>query len=310
MTRGFVTLATGNIAYYKMAVNMLESFKLHNPDARFAIICDKRNEYTDMFDDVVVLDNANGDYRDKFLLLIKSPYDESIFIEPDCLIYKNLDCFWNMLSAESDFTSFGWNHGGIVGWFRTEETRTRLEEIIPELKDDSVTPIFNPGYLFIRKGQKCQKMYEDCLYVAQKIANDPLLSTYPPLICRGKLRDDPIIYIAMAINDFVCHTKPEEAKCIFLPSKYTINEIDIVEGRLNVTDKNGRKFKDCALIHFSTRRAFEEGLYLWQTIILKQKRKNSCLYKILNNKICYVFCVIYRGLKTKIKHFVELLKNR
>lgn len=93
MVRGFVTLATGNEKYYKMAVNMLHSFKVHNPKAKMAILCDRENEYTDEFDDAVILENVNGNYKDKFRLLVDSPYEESIFIEPDCLIYHNLDFF-------------------------------------------------------------------------------------------------------------------------------------------------------------------------------------------------------------------------
>ena len=38
MTRGFVTVATGKEAYYRQAVNMLHSFKLHNPSAKMAIL--------------------------------------------------------------------------------------------------------------------------------------------------------------------------------------------------------------------------------------------------------------------------------
>lgn len=91
VTRGFVMLATGDIEYYKMANNMLKSFLLHNPKTKFAIICDRENKYTSYFDDVVILDYMNGDYRDKFSLLVASPYDENFFIEPDCLIYRNLD---------------------------------------------------------------------------------------------------------------------------------------------------------------------------------------------------------------------------
>ena len=98
MVRGFVTLATSNIKYYKMALNMLKSFRLHNPGVPFAIVCDRENEITAEFDDVVILEKANGDYRDKFSLLVNAPYDENIFIEPDCLIYRNLDFFWELLS--------------------------------------------------------------------------------------------------------------------------------------------------------------------------------------------------------------------
>lgn len=306
MVRGFVTLATGKEIYYKMAANLLASFRLYNPGVPFAIICDSENQYTDLFDDVVVLEKANGNYMDKFSLLIKSPYDESIFIEPDCLVYRNLDFFWDLLSADYDYSSFGWNNGGIECWFKSEETRRRLSDIVPELDYDATAPLFNPGYMFIRKGRKCQKMYEDCLRIARAIENDSLLSTYPSILCKGKLRDDPIFNIAMAINGFSCNAKPSKGKCIFLPSKYTINKIDIIKGKLDVTDKNGKKFEDCALLHFSTRKALEEGLYLWQTILVGLKTKNSCLYKFLNNSVFGALCNIFRFLKSKLKFILKI----
>ena len=269
MTRGFVTLATGNIKYYKMALNMLKSFRLHNPGVLFAIVCDRENEITAQFDDVVILEKANGDYRDKFSLLVNSPYDESIFIEPDCLIYRNLDFFWELLSKESDFSCFGWNDGGLKCWFKTPETMDQLLNIIPELSDNPDAPLFNPGYFFIRKGDKCKKMYNDCIDIAEKLLSDNILNSYEPILCNGKLRDDPIFNIAMTLNGFICTAKPKEGKCIFLPSKYTINSIDLKKGKLDVTDKKGKESKDCALLHFSTRKANEEGLYLWQYVLLQ-----------------------------------------
>lgn len=187
-----MTLATGNIVYYKMAANLLASFRIHNPDVPFAIICDRKNEYTEQFDDVIVLEKANGNYIDKFSLLVNSPYDESIFIEPDCLIYRNIDFFWDLLSHESNCSSFGWNSGGLHRWFNTDETRTRLLELVPETDKNTIVPLFNPGYIFVRKGSQCQKMYEDCLAAAERINEDPMLSAYSPLSNGGNLRDDPI----------------------------------------------------------------------------------------------------------------------
>lgn len=300
MIRGFVTLATGNIKYYKMAANMLSSFRIHNQDVPFAIVCDRENEYTEKFDDVVVLEKAHGNYIDKFSLLINSPYGESIFIEPDCLIYRNLDFFWDLLSHESDCSSFGWNEGGLERWFNTEEIRKRLLERVPEIDEDTIIPLFNPGYIFIRKGSKCQKMYDDCLEIAKRISEDMILSSYQPLLCGKNLRDDPIFSIGMGMNGFVCHAKPSISKCIALPSN-TINKIDIIKGELDVTDKNGKEFKDCALLHFSTRKAEEEGLYLWQKILVNLKSRNCALYSLLNNKFFCVLCSAFRIIKTKVK---------
>ena len=301
MVRGFVTLATGDIKYYKMAANMLASFRLHNQGVPISIVCDRTNKYTDMFDDAVILEKPHGNYIDKFSLLIMSPYDETIFIEPDCLIYRNLDFFWNLLSNESDCSSFGWNEGGMECWFKTEETRRRLYKIVPELSENTIVPLFNPGYIFIRKGLKCKKMYEDCLSIAKRISEDSVLKNSPYLLCGRNLRDDPIFSVAMAVNGFICHSKPRKGKCIFLPSKYTIDKIDIIKGELDVTDKNGNKFKNCSLIHFSTRKAMEEGLYLWQKILVELKSKNCALCNLLNNKFFYSLCVVFRFVKAKIK---------
>lgn len=303
MTRGFVTLATGNIKYYNMALNMLKSFRLHNSGVPFAIICDRKNEITDEFDDVIVIEKANGDYRDKFSLLINSPYDENIFIEPDCLIYRDLSFFWALLSKESDFSCFGWNNGGLKCWFKTEETMERLMMIVPELRDNPDAPLFNPGYFFIRSGDKCTKMYNDCIDIAGKILTDDMLSVYEPILCNGKLRDDPILDVAMAANGFICHAKPSVGKCISLPSKYKVDKIDIVKGNLDVTNKDGKQFTDCSLLHFSTRKAEEEGLYLWQKVIvdLIYNNQNSKLVRILNNRLVESIFNIYRYVITRIK---------
>lgn len=304
MTRGFVTLATGNDKYYRMAVNMLRSFRYHNPGVKMAILCDKENEYTAEFDDTVVLDQVYGSYKDKFRLIIDSPYDENIFIEPDCFVYRNLDFFWDILSDDSDFSSFGWNKSPLDIWFKSDESQREIKKYLPQAE---VFPLFNPGYFFIRKGERCQKMYRDCMDIADYIMNNPILKNDAGLLCNGKLRDDPVLSLAMEVNGFVCNAKPKIGKCIFLPSKYYINKIDYKNGILDVTDKNGNKFKNCSLIHFSTRRANEEGLYLWQNNIIKLvvSGKKGLILKITESKITLAFCNIYMKLKTRLKCIVK-----
>ena len=300
MTRGFVTLTTGSDKYYRMAVNMLRSFRYHNPDAKIAVLCDKENEYTAEFDDVVVLDNVQGSYKDKFRLLTDCPYDENIFIEPDCFIYRNLDFFWDILSAESDYSSFGWNDSPLKIWFKSDEA---LQEIKKYLTDIETFPLFNPGYFFVRKGGKCEKMYRDCMDISDYIMSNPILKTDKTLLCNGKLRDDPVLSLAMEVNGFVCNAKPKIGKCISLPSKYRIDTIDFEKGILDVTDKNGKEYKDCSILHFSSRKVFEEGLYLWQKNIIRlvSEGRKGLILKISESKLALLFCNVYMKLKTKFK---------
>ena len=55
MTRGFITIATGRDKYYEMAKNLVLSYRLYcDAPVPFAILCDKENEYTQAFDQVIL----------------------------------------------------------------------------------------------------------------------------------------------------------------------------------------------------------------------------------------------------------------
>lgn len=305
MTRGFVTLATGSEIYYQMAVNMLHSFRIHNKGSKMAILCDRENEYTAEFDDVIVLDNVQGNYKDKFRLLVDSPYDENFFIEPDCLIYHNLDFFWDLLAKESDFSAFGWNDAPLSIWFKTRETQSQINSFLPDI---NVFPLFNPGYFFIRVGEACKRMFQDCIDISEYILNNEILKNDPSILCKGNLRDDPILSLAMQKNGMVCNAQPKVGKCISLPSGYVVDYIDMENGKLDVTDKNGKKFLDCSLLHFSTRKAKEEGLYLWQKIVSNIIYNNSSdlLLQLVDNKIVWKVLDIYKYFKVRISRLLAL----
>ena len=86
MTRGFITIATGNEKYYRLAQNLLLSYKLLcDHPMPFAIMCDRENDITAQFDQVVLLEHPLNAFWDKFALLVRAPYDETIFIDADCM---------------------------------------------------------------------------------------------------------------------------------------------------------------------------------------------------------------------------------
>ena len=92
MKKGFITIATGKDLYYKLAYNLIKSYKYFCDDpVSFAILCDRENEYTKDFDDVIIFkEGARNSYLDKLSLGEYLPYDENIFIDADCLAFG--DC--------------------------------------------------------------------------------------------------------------------------------------------------------------------------------------------------------------------------
>ena len=168
-TKGFITLATGSEKYYKAAANLLKSYllfhsdksKYYNPNSErlpFAILADAHNEYTAMFDDVIILENATKSYFDKISLLNNIPYDETIFVESDCLAYNDLNDYFESFIGADDFSVFGRcvPKDANNGWFLLEEAGKYKNDI-------EFIPRFHSAVLFMRKGGKCQKMYEICM---------------------------------------------------------------------------------------------------------------------------------------------------
>ena len=105
MTRGFITIATGADRYYQLAKNLLLSYKLYSDSpCPFAILCDRENEYTALFDRVVLFQPGQHPYFDKFELLKRSPFEETIFVDADCLAYADLNGYWAYFAGADDFS--------------------------------------------------------------------------------------------------------------------------------------------------------------------------------------------------------------
>lgn len=298
-TRGFFTIATGDEKYYKFAKNLLQSYRLRNNKYPFAILCDRENKYTKDFDQVVILKDVKNNYLDKFKMLIDTPYEEGIFIEPDCLIYRDISVFFDMLAKESDLSSFGWNDDKITHWF--DNPRKLIEKYGNVLEE---IPLFCPGYIFVRKSQKCRKMYNDLIELSDWIMNNTI-DENPKLIGGSGLRDDPIFCIAMKINGFVCTEKPSVGKCINYPRVKKIRRISLAQGKLDVIQE--QEYIDCNLLHFSTRRCIEDGLYWHQCTILKMinKKISEYIISLFEMKFIISSFIIIKKFKYSIVHRVK-----
>ena len=203
-----MTLATGNEQYNQLASNLLKSYRYRNGKYPFALLSDRKTRYNSKFDSVILLQNTIGSYIDKFRILIDSPFEETIFIEPDCLVYQNIDCFWEYFSNATDFSSFGWNNSRLDFFLNTEDIK----------KDWNIelAPVFCPGYLFVRKSPISQSMYKDCLLISDYLIKNK--ERHPNAFAGGMLRDDPVFFLAMKLNECACIAEPSIGKCIHYPS--------------------------------------------------------------------------------------------
>lgn len=238
MVKGFVTMATGNERYYKMAINLLNSYKYFTTRPyKFAIISDKENEYTEQFDDVVIIENAQKNYMDKIRLLEVCPYDENIFIDADCLAYSDLNSYWEIFEKADDFSAFGkmFPANSTLGWYNKDTIGAFGNKI------KYVTHLHGVIY-FVRPGDICNQMLKLCHKIIENY-NEYDITGFP------EAADEPVFAIAMGIMGLKTINRRTE-NYVFLPIANYINA-DISRGYLEYAFGENEKTEKGMLVHWA-----------------------------------------------------------
>ena len=236
MLKGFVTIATGDERYYRMARTLLRSYRQTcKSPVRFAVIADRENSYTAEFDDVVILDNPTNSWMDKLRLLDCCPYEENIFIDADCLVYQDINFFWGLFADADDFSCFGkaLPMDSRDGWFTAEAAAVYPIKFITHLHGICY---------FIRRGETIKEMGTLC----QDIINNYNAVRYKGF--NDKLADEPVFALAMAVLDLKPIERNPEYYCFVpfatkLQSNYFTKEVSFEN------PKDGR-MDCCCIVHW------------------------------------------------------------
>jgi hypothetical protein len=106
--RGVLTLAFGKPMFLELAKALARSLRLHDPRVPRAIVTDASDpDLLNLFD--IKIDHHpeyGSDVEQKLFLDRYSPFDETLFIDSDCLVIRKLDPFWAAF-RESDFGACG-----------------------------------------------------------------------------------------------------------------------------------------------------------------------------------------------------------
>ena len=286
LSRGFVTIATGDERYYDIARNLLRSYRMfasiHYP---FAILCDRENEYTEDFDDVFLLEKTHYNYLDKLQLCEYLPYDETIFIDADSLAYGDLDEWWDLFKDADDFSLFGYAWTDLKsgrGWF--------VPAGAGEFKDRiTYIPDFNGGVYYMRRSERCKKVFELANYFALNFKNYTFNGFTSPA-------DEPCLAMAMAIEQCM-PLDIKEKGLIFAPKRKNV-ELDITRPFAFRHENTGGGYR-VYLVHWSNYRT-KLSLYKFEAekLDLLTKENNDSIrsvrYKILYKyKFRYYFLCVF-----------------
>lgn len=284
-SRGFVTIATGAERYYDIARNLLRSYRLFaSINYPFAILCDREHEYTKEFDDVFLLEKANCNYLDKLKLYDYLPYDETIFIDADSLAYGDLDEWWDLFRDADDFSLFGYAWTDLKsgrGWF--------VPDGAGEFKDRiTFIPDFNGGVYYMRKSERCKKVFELANYFAVHFNEYTFNDFTTPA-------DEPCLAMTMAIEQCMPLDLKEKG-LVFAPKRKSI-ELDITKP-IAFLRKNTGEYK-LHLVHWSN---FRTKLSLYKF----EAEKLNCLANEKMNGTGLKYKILY---KYKFRYYLLCIFN-
>lgn len=259
--RGFITVATGRELYFKMAHNLLLSYRYHaKTPVPFAILCDRRNEWTADFDQVVIIDRPANSYFDKMRILDLSPFDETIFIDADSLIYRDLTPLWDLFKDGPDV--------GVLGTVLPLDDGTGWWDIqnLGELGGMVDYKIMCQGgiYYVRNSGKDLPAFIETCRFIKKHYLE------YHFRLFEDSFSDEMIISLASCVH----HFKPMKDWVdvfAFYPDVRLVDQ-DILSGTL-VFDWHrsvDRLYRDSFLIHFGTINVLNRWEYKKEVFKLKR----------------------------------------
>lgn len=280
LTQGFVTLAVGDKKYYQLAENLLKSYKnITKSPLPFAIICDRENEFTAKFDRVVILDDPQKSYMDKLEMLNIAPFDKNIFIDADCLVYDDINSFWNYFPLKG-VSCFGkaLDITSVEGWFNIDdigEYRTKV----------SFIPQMHGGIIFFNKDNTTKEIYSMSLTVAENYSNYRFKYFVKPA-------DEPILALCMAVYGCYPIQLPKyeaDQQFVFLPVAKRV-EMNISRHFLRYTMDGNKWISHVKLLHWQNINT-ETPRYFYE--IMRLKTQTNYLQKVFGEIWSFLYAVFY-----------------
>lgn len=274
---GIITLAYGASKYIEMAKTLGRSLLLHSPSIPRAIVTDRQEdeELTALFDQLIPFKPEYGsNVRQKIYLDCYSPYQQTLFIDSDCIVVRNL---------EFVFEKFAGRDFGVVGGYYLQLGETDpfldIDYILQHFKLEKI-PKFNGGIYYFTQNDVARSVFGTAREILQNFERlgfaqfrgdgpneEPLLATAMELHQQTMLQD----------NGTIMRT-PVGLRGSF--------NIDALEGRCSF--KKGQQVVSPAIVHFA---------YIWSNHPIYHREAQKLRQWAKNEEVRYIRVSLYDMLK-------------
>lgn len=300
MEKGFITLAVGDISYYEMAFNLLSSYRLHTANPLpFAIFCDRENHFTRRFDKTVILHKFTKSYMDKLTVLSNPIFKENIFIDADCLAYRDLNDLF-LLMPSSGVGCFGKKlsiNDTENGWFAINDIGEYADRI-------TYIPQMHGGIIFYKKDRLTQKILLSALQIAKRYHEYKFKYFDQPA-------DEPILALSIAANHgYLIEVEDLDSQnyYVFFPSVRKVYS-KISTGKLSYLNNKFKQINNVYLCHWQN--CNTQGYqYLNEVERIFSRNKISSFIKVNHNILVYYCHKLSQINSRALNHIKNYFKNK
>lgn len=231
MKRGFITVATGEWYCY-LARNLVMSYKLFSDNTYpMYVITDRQGEklLKGYFDGLIVLDNPNYNFLDKILVYKNTPFEETIFLDADMSIVKDI----TFLFEQFEYNNSEVSCYGTLRDITEEEPPIHFGAAAVQSFGLKQYIRFGGGMYYYKKSQKADELIDfifddlipnydkyDLLHIGAYFGNDI-----------KKMADEPLVGLAMVVKGMKPVNQPPH-----LMRYYRGNMMETLSWNMNIRD--------------------------------------------------------------------------
>jgi len=282
MKKGFLTLAFGKALYIQMAKALAISMRLHGLKSPLAIVTDTSDlEINHLFDKVIKYNPSYGSgVSQKIHVDLYTPFEETIFIDSDCLVYKNPELLWNTYKTNQPF--------GIMGakTLTSSDQHYAVNNLKVFLKILNLSKMhdINTGIFYFDNTamkslffEKCREIYNDRDRLPFKVFKD------------SPVNDEPIFAAALEILS-INPLKWDEVNILgFASGKLkNINKINVLNGN-SYFIRDGLAVHPM-VIHFHV---YSQNFFIYRREIKRLEIQNKFIADLLSLILLFPKCTIF-----------------
>lgn len=292
MQKGILTIATGKKRYIDMAKTLAVSLKVNYPHVQRAIVTDSADpELKELFHHIIEPDFSIGKgIIQKTLMHRYSPFDETLFVDADCMVVRSLDFLFEAFAGK-DVSALGKKvYDGVL--FGVELKKLKTDFNVPHLLS------FNGGVYYFSKTKAAAEVFE----TVSRVRND--YTKYGLNLHRGEQNEEGVMSISMGIHGM--EPVDDTIMGMYTPVGQSGQfKMDVLKGYCEFV-KNGKKVTP-AIMHFG-------GGYPNAFHYKREKRKLNLVYyykfprglasflvNVSHNPVYTVHVFFYRIIKKIVK---------